>query len=251
MAMTISNWEGTADTFTWPHNPQTHDDAAESNHTNQQIGYQSHHIITTGGGILPRNIILTGHMDGTDKRSDFEDMTKHFFETTKLKKLFFQSDKFALGIGRGAKETDTGGRTNFIDYVARFETIIGILFGSTAKTSGTNGGNISTFVTSIVGDYDGTGDVTMSDGTNTITVPSTEFSGTEEVIFNFVKLVDSGNGILVTQYPYVTIDGTETENVKVTGGNGVLKLSPGTNVSTITTTNLTSVTTTFYDGWSF
>ena len=122
MVMKIENYEGTADTFTFPHNPNSFDAPIVSNHTITKIAYQKHHILVSGGGIEPKGLVLTGHFDGADKRSNYRDLAKHFQETTKLKKLYWESDKFHLGVGREIKETNSGGRTNFVDYVGTFET---------------------------------------------------------------------------------------------------------------------------------
>lgn len=251
MTMKIENYTGTADTFTWDYNPLSFDDTTDSNHTITPINYQRHHILISGGGISPKKIILNGHFSGTNKMTNWRNCSKHFMETTKLKKLFFESDKFHLGIGRQIKRTHSGGRTNFIDYVASFETIIGILFSSTEKTTGTNAGNTATYVTEISGAYDGTGDVTIEDGYgNKIKIPSTEFSGTETITYKLVQLVDSGSGIYVSEYGYVEIDGTQCKNVQTVSGFGLLQIAAGANMTTIVTTNITTPTIKFRDGYT-
>ncbi len=249
--MTISNYISPADTFTFPYNPISYDDVADSNHEITNLPYQKHHILISGGGISPKSIILTGHLSGTSKLTNFRLLSKHFTQTTKLKKLYFESDKFALGIGKQIKKTHTGGRTNFIDYVASFEAIVGILFGDTEKTTGTNAGNIKTFITEITGTVtSGASDVTMTDGTVTLTIPSSKLTTGQAIVYKFIKMVDSGSGIYVSEYAYVTIAGTQTTSVAATGGFGILTLGAGTNISTVTATNLTSLVKKFRDGWS-
>lgn len=249
--MTISNYTGTADTFTWPYNPQVFDDTTDSNHEITPIGFQRHHILVSGGGIAPKAIILTGHLSGSSKRTYWQNLSKHFMQTTQLKKLYYETDKFHLGIGKQIKRTETGGRTNFIDYVATFEAIVGILFGTTAKTSGTNSGNATTFVTSIAGTVtDGSTDLVVSDDLgNEITIAAAQLTTGHAFTYALVAMVDSGSGILVSEYGYCTLNGTQTKNVQTTDGFGVLQIAAAANVSTITTTNISSAVVTFRDGY--
>ena len=53
MGRTISNFSGTADTFTFQHNPQVFDDTLDTNYTIKQIPYERRHILVSGAGILP------------------------------------------------------------------------------------------------------------------------------------------------------------------------------------------------------
>ena len=98
MAMSISNYEGTADTFTFPHNPNVHDASIGSNYEIQNIDFQRHHILVSGGGIPPKPIILTGHFDGASKRANYRSLAKHFQQNAQLKKLYWETDKFYLGV---------------------------------------------------------------------------------------------------------------------------------------------------------
>jgi len=251
-AMKIQNYTGAADTFTWPYNPQAFDDTTDSNHDVTKIGFQRHHILVSGGGIAPKKIILTGHFSGASKRTHWQNCSKHFMQTTQLKKLYYESDKFHLGIGRQIKRTEAAGRTNFIDYVAAFEAIVSVLFSDTAKTSGTNGGNTTTFVTGITGTYDGSGDVVISDALgNEITIAAAIMSGVTTFEYKLVEMVNSGSGIYVSKYAYVELDSTETKNVQTTEGFGILQIAAAANVTTIDTSasNLTSITVTFRDGY--
>lgn len=251
MVMTITNYTGTADTFTFPYNPNVYDDSSDSNHTITQIDYHRHHVLVSGGGIAPKTIILTGHMSGSSKETNFRALSKHFVQTTKLKKLYFESDKFALGVGLQVKKTHSGGRTNFIDYVATFQTIIGLLLDNTEETTGTNDGNVTTYVTSITGTVtSGASDITMTDGTVTLTIPAASLTTGQAIAYNLVKMVDSGSGILVSEYGYVSIAGVQTRTVAVTGGFGLLTLAAGANISAVSTTNMTTSVISYRDGWS-
>ena len=251
MAMKIENYEGTADTFTWPYNPQSFDDTTDSNHVVTPIGYQRHHIVVSGGGIAPKSIILTGHFSGTSKRTHWQNCSKHFMQTIKIKKLYFESDKFHIGIGKQIKRTEAGGRTNFIDYVASFESFLPVLFSDTEKTTGTNAGNVRTFVHSITGTIaNGAVDLVIADNVgNEITIAAAKLTTGHAFTYTLVKMVDSGSGIYVTEYAYCTLNGSETKNVQTTDGFGILQLDPGANITTVTAGNLSSLVKKFRDGY--
>lgn len=245
MTMKIENYEGTADTFTFPNNPNTFDDEIVPNYTVTNVDYQRYHYFISGGGINPKMVVLTGEFHGTSKNTNYLSLSKHFSESQKLKKLYWEDDKFYLGVGNNIKKTHAGGRINFIDYVANFQTIIGVLFSNTQKTytnggaHATNAGNTTTFVEEIAGTYDGSGDVVISDSLgNQVTVPASAFSGSQAFVLTFVKMVDSGDGIYVTEYNYVTIAGTQTNKVQTTDGLGMLQIASGLTTSTLTVTNL-------------
>lgn len=318
MAIKIENYIGSADTFTWPNNPNVFDADMVSNHSITKITYQKHHIVISGGGIEPKGIVLTGQFNGANKRVNYRSMTRHFQETTLLKKLYWETDKFYLGIGKQAKETNSGGRTNFVDYVATFETILGILLDDTEDTSGTNDGNVTTFVTEIIGTVtNGAANITITDNIgNSISIPLAILTTSQNFLYRLVQMVDSGSGIFVSEYAFValevdagtttsttanklvqsgqnfsstvnvgdivrnTSDGTDTRvtavdsntvlsladdimetgedfiiysqtrRVTTTGGFGILQLKAGANITTVVTTNLSSVTKKYRDGWS-
>jgi len=257
MAMTLSNYSGAADTFTWPDNPNTVDDVLDSNYTITNIDYQRYHIFVSGGGIPPKSIILTGDFHGTTKNTSYLALSKHFSENYKLKKLYWETGKFYLGVGKQCKKTHTGGRTNFIDYVATFETVIGILFGNTQHdgTSGdakTNAGNVTTFVEEITGTVtSGASDITVTDSIgNQLTIPNSALTTGQAIVIKFVKMVDSGDGIYVTEYNYCTIAGTQTKAISVTEGFGMTQIESSGDSDDITITNMSNWHIKFHDGWS-
>lgn len=256
--MKIENYSGSVDTFTFPHNPNTFDDTADSNHTFANIAYQRHHIAVSGGGIAPLSLILTGHMDGASKLTNYRSLRKHFLETTKLKKLYFESDKFYLGLGKQIKKTNTGGRTNFIDYVASFQTIIGILFDNTQQTytqggaHKTNAGDVTTFIEEVKGTVtSGASNVVVSDSVgNSYSIPASALTTGQEVIITFVKMVNSGSGIYVTEYNYCTIAGTQTKTIYTSAGFGIIQLGSGRTTTDLTISNFDAgYTVKFRNGW--
>jgi len=252
MVMTLSNYTGSADTFTWPHNPRTYDDTIDGNQDVTNIAYQRHHILVAGGGINPKTIVMAGHFDGTTKNTNYQALSKHFSQNHLLKKLYWETDKFHLGVGRQIKKTHAGGRTNFIDYVCTFETILGFLMGNTQRTSGTNAGNVTTLVEEITGTVtSGASDITITDNHgNQITIPSSQLTTGQAIVYKLVSMVDSGDGIYVSEYNYVTIATVQTRAVQVTDGFGILEIDAAENVSTISSTNLSTAVVKFRDGFS-
>ncbi|KKL64724.1 hypothetical protein LCGC14_2162090, partial [marine sediment metagenome] len=213
MTMKIENYTGSASTFNWPNNPNTFDDAISSNYTITNVGYQRHHYFVSGGGTIPKTIVLTGHFFGSSKLTNYRTLSGHFMDNTKLKKLYFETDKFYLGFGKEIKKTHTGGRTNFLDYVATFETVISVLFDNTQQThtdggaEKTNAGNVTTFIEEIAGTVtSGASDITVSDSLgNEITIPAASLTTGQAVVIKFIQMVDSGDGVYVTEYNYTTV----------------------------------------------
>lgn len=246
MVMKIENYSGTASTFTFPNNPRTFDDAINSNHTVTNIPYQRYHIFVSGGGVPPKKIILTGSLFGTSKNTNYRTLSGHFMETTKLKKLYFDSDRFYLGVGRDIKKTHTGGRTNFIDYVATFETVVGVLFDNTqlTHTDGgaevTNAGNVNTFVEEISGDVtNGASDVVITDDLgNQLKIPAASLTTGQAVVITFIKMVDSGDGVYVSEYNYTTVAASQVKTTQTGTGLGILQIAPSATTATITVANL-------------
>lgn len=246
MVMKIENYAGSASTFTWPNNPNTFDDAISANYTITNIDYQRFHIFVSGGGVAPKAIVMTGHFFGSSKFTNYRTLSGHFMENYKLKKLYFESGKFYLGVGKEIKKTLSGGRTNFLDYVATFETVVGVLFDNTQQTftgggaDKTNNGNVTTFIEEITGDViSGSNPIIISDGLgNEITIPAASLTTDKEVVIKFVEMVDSGDGIYVTEFNYTTHDGTQIKTVRTSDGFGMLQLAAGANTSTLSVANL-------------
>ncbi len=245
--MKIQNYTGSANTFNWPNNPNSFDDNISANYNFTNIDYQRHHILVSGGGVAPKAIVMTGHFFGSSKFTNYTTLSGHFMENFKLKKLYFASDRFYLGVGKEIKKTISGGRTNFLDYVATFETIVGVLFDDTQKThtdggaEQTNSGNVTTFIEEISGDVtSGASDVVITDtiGINEITIPAGSLTTGQTVVVTFVKMVDSGDGIFVSEFNYVTVNGSQIKTVKTTNGFGIIQLGASRTTADIGVTNL-------------
>jgi len=261
MVMKIENYTGTADAFTFPNNPISYDDSISPNFTTQTIAYQDRHIIVSGGGISPKTIVLTGHFHGSSKNTNFQALTKHFQQSKQLKKLYFETDKFNLGVGKQIKKTQSGGRTNFIDYVAAFQTVIGIMLDNTEQTfthggdTKTNSGNVDTYVTEFEGDVkNGDDDVTLTDALgNSYKIPNAVLTTGDTIKVQFIVMADSGSGVYVSIYNYMTINDVESKRIQTTGGTGILKIASGSTVATSITTggNIDDgYTVKFRNGWS-
>ena len=253
MVMKIENYESPADTFNFPNNPKTFDDAGSSNSTTSEIGYQKYHIHVAGRGLKPKNLILQGLFAGANKNTNYQKLSKHFlYEDDTLKKLYWDTDKFSLGFGLDCKKTHTGGRTNMIDYVATFKPLISMLFGDTQKTSGANDGNVRTFVEEITGTVtSGASNIVISDGLgNEITIPATSLTTGNTFVLKLVKMVDSGDGIFISEFNYTEVDSSQIKTVQTTDGFGLLQIDAAANVSTISVSNLTTPVVKFRDGWS-
>lgn len=256
--MKIENFESPADSFTIPGNIKTFDDPSSSNGTTTEIDYARNHIHIGGGGLRPKILAIAGSFFGTNKNTDYEELSKHFaYQDQKLKKLYWKTDRFYLGVGQDAKQTFNAGRTNFIDYAASFKVLVQQLFGDTLRTgtSGspqTNAGNITTYIEEITGTItDGANDLTISDSLgNAIKIPNAKLTTGQTFVLQLVKMIDSGSNIFVSEYNYATLNGTRERSVQTTDGFGYLQLEASADTSDITIANLSSYEVKFRDGYS-
>ena len=252
MAVKIEFADGTG-TFTFSYNPQSFDDEIVSNNVKSVLPYRNYSMLSTGGANNPKKIVLMGHFSGTSKETDYQSFSKFQFSKS-LQRLYFASDKFYLGFLTQCKRTYSGGRTNFLDYVATFETVCSVIFSSTQKTTGTNAGNIKTFVEEITGQWDGAGDVVLSDGTNTVTISESSLTGNPYFRYSFVKMIDYTGGFSITKFGTIEVDdnASYTSPTHVTDVLiGLLELEATINISTVTATNTTgTLTKKFRDGYS-
>ena len=257
MVVKIENYTGTADSFSFPYNPLSFDNTNDSNFSTYENNLYNFNIICGAGNTKPSSIVLTGHFSGVNRWTNYRYLSKHFSENQKLKKLFFESDKFYLGVGKQLKKTHSGERTNFIDYVGIFQCVVGKVFGGTLKTSGTNGGNSFSYVfelTARVTSGDSNIVITDSFG-NTITIDKEAFETDNYIKYEFVKMIDTGSGVFSNEFAVISVstDGTtytRTLKVTTTAFMGVLLLDVGSNISSVTATNTYSLACSFRDGYS-
>jgi len=171
-------------TFSFPNNPKIVDTQLVPNRKMTTVPYGMTHIVSDGGGVNPKDIILNGTMHGTSRGTNFNLLCKHIYDQN-LKRFFISSDRFYYFVGDNVKETLSGERTNFIDYVASLMTPIPFALSDTQKSERWTIANASETAISSAND----------DGTNTGT-----FSNTGNAP-GFVKWVITvgGGGANITQ----------------------------------------------------
>jgi len=236
--------------FIWSNNPQVYDRALKSNNTVKEIPYGSTHILISNGALKPVPIYFSGHFFGTSKRVYLNSLGSHIFDK-QLKKLYFGSDRFGLCFGDDLKETNTGQKTNFIDYVGNLIMPITILQGNTQRsdiyngaawTTGTvvNAGEYWTFIEKIVMVLDGSGSagdtITIRDNSSHgIKITLNAYSENDVLTLYLVKVNNIGTSELVTtEYWYCDQDGTKAKRVTNSADKGMnLILQQGENVNTL------------------
>jgi hypothetical protein len=154
--------------FTFPHNPNVFDSTINKFIEQKDYAYAFSYFGVTNPLKSKSSIIINGHFDGNTKNTDYGTLVRHC-NSNKIKRLYFGTDRFRLVFPGSPKKTNTGGRTNFIDYVASFTSPFGILFDDTQKSGNNsaadeNGGDIFTPIEKISGSVSATDVVTIKDG---------------------------------------------------------------------------------------
>ena len=252
MTMKLENYSGTADTFTLPYNSQAFDDSLNKFVEQKDYRYGFTYFGTTLPAKSRRSIIMTGHFSGASKSTHYQALSKHVSDY-QLKKLYFSTDKFYIVIPQQVKKTNTGGRTNFIDYVASFTSPFGILFSDAQKSGGKtsaedNEGNVFTLIEKIVTtsvtsgntyeykDKAGNGFKFTANATGTATI-------------YLIYQVDYGNDTYMTEYIHCLIGSTKQVLALATEGKSmVLGLNAAETLNTRFNTGSASIpaNTTFY-----
>lgn len=264
--MKVENYTGTADTFTFPHNPQVFDDAIDIFTDQRDYAYAFSYFGKTNPLKARRNIVINGHFDGASKSTHYIDLANHM-NSNKLKKLYFDTDKFYIVLPLQIKKTHSGSRTNFIDYVASFVSPFGILFSNTQKddtfTTGTtswgddtikNAGDAFTPIEKITGTVSDTDTVTIKD------VDDNGFSftadGTGTVTIYLIYMTDLGSDNYFTEYLYaITVSTIQKLTVATNNKSMILGLDADQKLSELFAadgsdfTNITNPTFYFRDGY--
>jgi hypothetical protein len=209
--MKIENYEGTADTFTFPHNPKVYDNSLEKFVDVKNNPYYFSFYGMASPLKNRQSIVINGHFDGSTKNSDYRNLSKHCNESA-LKKLYFENTKFAIVIPNQCKRTHSGGRTLFIDYVASFTSPFSMLFSSTQKNGGStsaeeNEGNILTPIEKITGSVTSGTKVQIND----VNENGFEFtpSNTGTMTVYLIKMGSLGGDLVMTEYIYIDVGGTQ------------------------------------------
>jgi len=254
-AIKIDNYEGSADLLTFTVNPRVFDTQRTPFVDRRDFPYAFTFIGLTDLLKATQSTILTGYTTGATKLSDFRDISKQFIEP-KLKKLYFSSDKFRIGIGTGCKDTNSGTRTNYVDYVASFFSPFGILFGDTQNSvayndnTDANDGNIFTPLEEITGSVTSGQTVSIVDGDgNGFTFVA---SGSGTFTFKLITLQSLGSGIQNAAFLVGSIGSTE-QHLKVANDDKsmIIGLESGETMNdiSINQTNITGAYK-FRDGYS-
>lgn len=260
--MKIENYETfkagiSADTFTFPYNPQRHTRELTKFLDERDYAYAFTHYGMTSPIKSRVGHVLSGHFSGSTKNADFKKLKKNVNDN-KIKKLYFSDDQFAIVFGRTCNEVNAGGRTNMIDYVAGFVSPFGLLFGDTEKsggssdTSNTNEGDVATPIEKITGSVTSGQTVVIEDADgNGITFTAVD---TGTFTLRLIYLEELGGGDVFTEYYYADVDGAAQ---KIQRSNNdktqILTIEPGDDLSTtFSGATITNITPTFYyrDGHS-
>ena len=224
--MKLENYTGSSQTFTFPNNSTSFEDASEFQNSLTPVPFDNKHIVITKGALSPKTISLQGYFTGVDKLDNWNELLE-LSSSSNLKKFYFASDRFYIVMSSQFKQTRTGGRNNFIDYVGAMFTPIPFVFSSTLKsatydgsswTDGTqkNEGTHQTFVESVeVFLSTNVSDSTLIINTNgnghggiEISLPPT--SSGDILRIDLIDMVDS-NGYKTSEYWYCTINGTQIQ----------------------------------------
>lgn len=258
--MTIDNYTDanahTADSFSFPYNPLVYDVQMTNFVDPRNYAYAFTYFGATSSIKSRQDGVITGHMSGTNKNTNFRSLAAHF-NSNKIKRLFFGTDKFMIMIPQTIKRTFAGGRTNFIDYVATFSSPFGLLFDNTQQSGAynsalTNAGNVATPIEKITGSVTSGQQVTIADKDGNGFTFTANASGT--MTMYLVTMLNLGSDIYITNYLYVLV-GTTPQVVKSANTNKsqMIQVASGQSIATLFTAGtITNITPTFYwrSGWS-
>jgi len=254
MTAKIENYEtykGTisADTFTFPHNPNTLTMDTDPFIDRKDLPY-AFTFLGWNRGIKSRQVIgLNGHFDGTTRNSDYQNLQLNFNDF-KLKKLYFAADKFYIGRGVTVQKTPSGVRPNHIDYVATFLSPFGILFDNTQKSGLSNSaekneGNVETPIEQITGSVT-SGQVVHIEDKNGNGIEFTA-SATGTFTLYLIYVTTFNNDQYIVEYLYGEIGGTKQVLKQAdTSGNMLITLQSDESLNTLFTGGtISNITPTF------
>ncbi len=240
--------------FAFPDNPRTFDIPSNPNKKTVGIPMGRLHIGVDYGGTDPKAIVLNGEFRGSTRRDDYRSLVQLMNEASLLK-LFLDDEYFYYCLGQDVKETNSGTRTNFIDYVATLwspwpyalsttedtytvsidDTSAHTLNDATASTESgisadstgafTNAGTAPAYVELEV-ENTGTNDITQVEfGDRAVSSGSvdgdrlTTWTGTlqsgETLTISTIAYISQAGGGNVLRWARADIDGTQSGNVKL------------------------------------
>jgi len=122
-----------ATNFDFPNNPNVVNSQLVPNRTFKKVPYSMKHIVSDGGGVDPKEIILNGTLYGTNRRTDFNKIAKRIHDQA-VQRFYIDDDKFYYWMGGNIRETVSGDKPQFIDYVASLWTPIPFCHDTTLNT---------------------------------------------------------------------------------------------------------------------
>lgn len=254
MTFKIENYEGTADTFNFPNNSVTFDDASQFEYQRTDVPFDNKHIFITKGSLKPKTLTMQGYFTGASKETTWRTLLEHASSPV-LKKFYFESDRFYLVLSPQFKKTHSAGRNNFLDYVGSFVTPIPFIFHDTLRYSAVingywsinptiaNGGTHTGYIEHITFTLSGSGSagqfIEFKDAYNGgiyITLPA--YTNGDVVDIRLVSMIDS-NGFKITEYWYTTINSVQIQRSTPSGKSELGLIMPphvpiNTNISVLT-----------------
>lgn len=228
MAIVIDNYTAATgvatDAFTFQHNPNVLSDDIQKFMDQQDFPY-NFSMFGQGDPIMNRRFVsLVGHFDGTNRVTNYQNLTKHFAANA-VKTLKFSSDKMYIIVTIIAKKSNDGSRPLFIDYVANAISPFGILFSTTQKSGAkgaadANSGNVATPIEKITFDaVSGHAYICKDDLGNGFTFTA---SGSGTFTYYLMKLTSLGAGNTITEYSVGYIGTTKQKMKTATSGYSML-----------------------------
>lgn len=241
--------------FLFPYNSQTYSDKSQKNQKEMPVPI-SWSYFTVGDPLLKssRDLVIQGHLSGTNKETDYRDLHKQFHES-QIKEFYFSDDKFMIVMPKGLERTYEGTRINFIDYAGNMISPINVLFDKTNLSSRyendtkTNDGNVPCPILAMELDVvsGNSYSVTDSQGNGL----SFTASKTGKLLVDLIYLYITGNnfGMIRYQYARYQSDGSEEIVTVANPASGDIfpRLNPGASAySDISVTTFASSDVTLY-----
>lgn len=119
--------------FTFQYNPQQFNIPLKNNLSIFEIPYSRTHIFLGAGGVGVRQIVLNGYVSGASKVTNYNNLAAQLNENS-VKRFWKNDSYYYLVLGDSVSQTEQGGRTNFIDYVASLYCVLPYLLSGTDST---------------------------------------------------------------------------------------------------------------------
>ncbi len=128
----ISNYEDDGDTVEFPYNPQEYQSPLQQHKERITRPYRTIHYSIANRYLKPRSISINGHLSGENKYTIYNKIARRITDG-KLKRFYFEGEKFIIFHTGNIDKTKSAPRPNFIDYVAVINCPVPIYQGGTLK----------------------------------------------------------------------------------------------------------------------